>query len=836
VKPGQLGGAWRWFFLAAALEAGAALYMLARVPREASGGVLFGFSAARLVMLALLLAFFALWTWCGIRLPPPRFTPEPRLGLILAAALISLLLALGLFLLRYLDAERLLPVYQRLSPLLFYLLALAVQSALWLLLLRNGFDTQAVQGRRPILIAALFAFCVLLFVLLFVIFTRLGLTPDPAYWGEPGVPLLGWQFGLALLAGGAVLLLGLRPGVDRDPRVAARTDIAMALALWALAALIWWSVPMGVMRTSFYAPITPPANIPLPNSDAAFYDYLAQSVPLGTAYVGGIPPRPLYILFLAGLHMLFGQNYTLILLAQTLLLAGLPAVLYLLAGRIQGRAAGVIVALFAIFRELTSLWISSEARVSNTRTLLTDLPTTLMLVLACLLVTRWLERKDPKSALLAGGACGLMLLLRTQSLLIIPLVALFSLAALWPQRRVWASQIAMFALAVLTPVLPWLAHNYQATGKLTFDDPRQLAVISSQYAQGGFLDLSQFDSPSESLAGNLLGFTFEHPGVVAGFVANHFLATEIGGLLALPLIEPYNGILAPVNLYWFSWDGRLAWYNLVLLILYLAFIALGLGAAWRRLRWAGLAPLAFNLGYALANGVGRFSGWRYDLPADWVAYFYFAIGVAEALASLALAFGAPENGLFRVPTSSTTGPFGHLRLRAAQVQVWRSAAPMLAGLALVGFLPWIAQVAFPPHFADLTPAALEERLATQAGVAQLEIDATQIHAFGSQPGAEILQGRLLYPRFYRRGLGVGQAHPSPAYAPRDFPRLGFLLLNEDITQSIFPSRDLITDIPQGADVILLGCRRDDYLEVRLIAVTDADLAYLSAPLEGPCSP
>ena len=47
-----------------------------------------------------------------------------------------------------------------------------------------------------------------------------------------------------------------------------------------------------------------------------------------------------------------------------------------------------------------------------------------------------------------------------------------------------------------------------------------------------------------------------------------------------------------------------------------------------------------NLGYALANGIARFSSWRYNLPVDWVIYFYFAIGAIEILGGLALLFGA----------------------------------------------------------------------------------------------------------------------------------------------------------------------------------------------------
>ena len=72
-------------------------------------------------------------------------------------------------------------------------------------------------------------------------------------------------------------------------------------------------------------------------------------------------------------------------------------------------------------------------------------------------------------------------------------------------------------------------------------------------------------------------------------------------MLALPLIEPFKSLRAPIDIYWFGWDGHLAWYNFLLVILYLAIIAIGLGSAWKRLRWLGLAPLAFSLGYALGK-------------------------------------------------------------------------------------------------------------------------------------------------------------------------------------------------------------------------------------------
>ena len=95
--------------------------------------------------------------------------------------------------------------------------------------------------------------------------------------------------------------------------------------------------------------------MPFPYSDAGFYDYLSQSLLIGTNYLGGIPPRPLYVTFLAILHFFFGQNYPAIIAAQTLVLAFFPVTLYFLAKKLHTPAAGVTVALFAIFRELVGL-------------------------------------------------------------------------------------------------------------------------------------------------------------------------------------------------------------------------------------------------------------------------------------------------------------------------------------------------------------------------------------------------------------------------------------------------------------------------------------------------
>jgi len=801
---------WPWFFFAAAFESLLFVGILFSIPSES------GLSLARFGLIAILLLVFVLGLYFGLhaRDETASFDSLPRTPLVISSALLSLTSGLALFLLRYLDPERLLPVYERLSPLLWFFLVFGIQSALFLLLLQNGSHPQELAKRRAVYRSARFAFIVLLLVLAFVALTKLGITPDTAYWGEPGVAILGWHFVIAILTGFAILICVLRFAFFQSSYL---QNLILPLFLWLAASALWLSVPWEVLRNSFYAPITPPANIPLPYSDAGFYDYLSQSLLIGTDYAGRIPPRPLYVVFLAALHALFGQDYLSIIAAQTLILALFPVALYFLAKKLHSPAAGVTVAFFAIFREYLGLWISSNTRVVNSKIFTTDFPTALGIAALCLVVIWWLERRDLKSTLIAGGAFGLLLLFRIQSFLVLPFVFILAWFAFERKTKQWVASGIAFALVMTLVVAPWLIHNYAVTGSFTFDDPSQMGILNSQYSFGGHLDPGSLDIESESLGGNVLAFTLENPGYVAGFVASHFLNTEIGGLLALPLIERFDGLNAPVNLYWVGWDGSLAPYNLLVVLVYLAVLAAGFGAAWRRLRWIGLAPLAFNLGYALSNGMARFSGWRYNLPADWTAYFYFGIGVIEILGGLALVFGAKVEKIFAEEkfNPSAIFSFGEFGIKHGLI---------VAVFALVGAAPWLAEGLASPRYTS-SPHELLARLAERG------YEESQVKAFLSQPEAVILEGRLLYPRLYRRGEGIFSANPWPAYEVREYARIGFILLNRKVTNAIFQTRDVL-DFPQGADAIVLACRKEDYLDARLVVFPKRD--YQNAPLSDPC--
>jgi hypothetical protein len=837
---------WPLFFLLAILEAAAALLVLLRIPSEGNGlsitrwALIFPLFAAIFAS-----AFAAYFSWRNSNFRAHWLDVDARSTLYgfltVAFPLLAIVTIIGAFLLRWWNPERLLPFFERAWPLLAFVILFSFQSTLWLLALRFGLHKADFNAHKPTLIA----FVILLAIFVFVSLTKLGMTPDPAYWGEPGVPLLGWQLGLALIIVTLFLLFSIAASTSSARRHGIglnllpffksnshRTDILIGILIWALAAGIWLSVPNAVLKNSFYFPIDPPANMPLPYSDSAYYDYMAHSLLIGTDYVGEVPTRPLYIILLTMLHLLFGENYNLIIVGQTLVLAAFPVVFYALSKKLHSRLAGVTIALLAIFREWTNLLVSSDTRVSNVKTLLVDTPTLLLILLACLFAFRWLERKDKHSAFVAGGIFGILLLLRTQSILILPVVFVVAFLALRAEKRPWLGPMLVFMLGVAVSVTPWLTHNYLRIGKFAFDAPFQYQVLASQYAYTGNLDFQAIDLENKSLSQILITFALKDPGFVAGFISNHFLATETGALLALPLIVPFNGLRAPINLYWTSFNGTLAWYNVLLLVGYLAFIAIGLGAAWKRWRWIGLLPLGFNLGYAAANGIGRFSGWRYDLPADWIAYFYFGIGISEVMFWFASVFGFR---LLDTPNWSSGQADNTEKLdryRPERNLVSRL-IPIAATFALIGALPWIAESINPPaRYFELSPATLQAQLAE----GQTAVSNEQIQAFGAQPEAVTLQGRLLYPRTFGGNAGLVSATPWPSYAPRDYPRLGFKLLNRDVREVVFPDKGMHIENVQGFDVIVLGCQREKYIEARLLLFPHDNLTYLSDRALVPCSP
>ncbi len=840
---------WPLFFLLTIAEGIIAFVNLVLIPSEEVGGLL-GFSLTRLAFMLGLVAsvvFLAVLLFLSWRKKAwrekwlnPQVNVRYYILLTMAATAGALIAGGGLFLLRYYNPERLLPLFIRARPLLFFLMLFCAQLSLWLLVLKNGVRLSAFSSRKGVYIATLIILAVLLTIWGIVALTRLGLNPDPGYWAEPGVPLLGWQVALAIICGWLILLIGLSEWIERHIRF---FDGLLGMGLWGIAVSVWMSVPLSVLNSSFYAPIIPPYKQPFPYSDAGMYDYLARGLLLGNGFIGTIPPRPLYIVFLAGLHRLFGNDYGRVIFGQTFVLAFLPVVLFFLGKRLHSRAAGFTVGLLAIFRELTTLWVSSATRVSNSKLLLSDLPTTLAISAFLLFAIHWFSKKEKRhlNSFLAGGFFGLLLLLRTQSMFLIPglvLVGLLSFRCSWKQ---WLFNALVFSIGVSLSIFPWLGRNWQLTGSPTLEDPTQVKVLASLYTSAdlNYAGQSFANSSVGEAVKVIIDVSLHRSGDVAGFITNHFMANEIDTLLVLPLVEKFDGLLAPINTYWLNWNGSLANYNVLLLFGYLILIAVGLAAAWKRLRWVGWFPLVFTVFYALSDGVGRISGWRYILPVDWVGYFYFGIGVVEILGGMVVMIGGNPQRVLSTTTqipSRTSEPSFQPALPNSTLSIALKVGAASAFFLLIGSLPWVLEHTIPLVFRESDPITVIQKMAASPAVKSAGLTASQIQTFTDQAGAVIRTGQLLYPRLFWADEGLRSANPWAAYAPRDYPRFGFILLyRQGVAQVVLPVKAELSELlPPDSDVILLGCNRSGYLEVRMLLVQTGDILFQGGKLGDEC--
>jgi hypothetical protein len=151
--------------------------------------------------------------------------------------------------------------------------------------------------------------------------------------------------------------------------------------------------------------------------------------------------------------------------------------------------------------------------------------------------------------------------------------------------------------------------------------------------------------------------------------------------------------------------------------------------------------------------------------------------------------------------------------------------------AFIGALPWMAENIASPRYPDQSREFLAEKLVSISTAPSIE----EINTFTAQPDSFLEIGRVAYPRFLGKDDGLSSTNPWASYEVRDYPRIGFLLLNQGSNLVVFPTKRL-SNFPHGMDAIVLGCRRGDHVEARWVAFPESDLLYFSEPFTETCPP
>ncbi len=766
------------------------------IPKEACNALWLGYSLNRLMLLSFILAgsLLAFTSACMLKKcvnwQDSLISTERRMHLARLALPVSFMLAaLGwsaLFMPLFLHLFHDLAFYMRLLPLLCLLSLAGWESLLFILLvwLKKKTEISREKSKRlQALIGKPFTIVLglLLFTWLAVEVTGIGKSPEQISINSLGVPLLEGQvwFGIGWL----LLFMLLDEGWRRLPASDSafwkkHPDLWISLGLWLLAVGIWMSQPLPV-HNYFSTQYLPPNFVNYPFSDAEQYDTNALWVWQGSIR-NIVVSKPLYVSFLALLHALVGLSYAHMILVQTLVLALLPVVLYLIGKELHSRLGGLALALFAILRELNSIQAVNIANVSNSKLLLSDLPATLLVALLILVLVRWYKSRPERVSLqpfLIGGILACLSLMRIQTMLLLPFAFLAVLLRYWKNARrvLLASGLCLLAMALV--LMPVLARNHAITGTYWLDNPSTSSALYRFFIDENDYDfeIPEAESGQEMIERNLNVIAQVLRSDLAGLtysITDNFIHNILSTFLVLPVrLGNETPLLELIQIpekepFWEQVYSQANLINALSVLLHLTLIALGAAHLLRQSRNVFWVLMSFYALYNLSSALVRLSGWRFIMPVDWLALSFFVFGLLDFFYWL-------RQHTFRedmVKHEMTEPHFVQ--------QPWlRQYGTGLAAFAVIfagcgAFIP-LRESLFPSFY----PKASKDQVCTVIQNALFGTDwegeRESITSFCLDKETEAIMGVGVYPRFFEAGSGFYDRPDDYYFGEQDYGRLVF---------------------------------------------------------------
>ena len=816
----------------------AAVWLLL-IPKELGNADFLGYSFRRLALLVpvlalamlalllrLILAKRTVWQ-AALRDNLPR-AKAARWGILCGflLALASWSLAFFFHFLRLMDD---IGAYLRLMPILVYALVVGVECMLFIGLKWLGGEKRTAPRKFASLFGTGFWVALGILVALWLVTDLTGIGKAPALVSiiALGVPLLEGQIWYA--AGLLVLILCLAGSWSRLPREVRaerkfNIDLLVCVALWLLAAGLWLSLPLP--RHNYFAPETlPPNNAIYPFSDAEQYDMNSLWVWKGSIQ-DTVISKPLYIVFLSILHAIVGLDYGKVIFLQTLVLAMLPAVIYLIGKEMHSRLGGLLLGLLVILREVNSIQAINSANVSNSKLLLSDMPAALLVCVLILVMIRWFKSPREKVGLApfaSGGIIACLMLMRIQSLILVPLFALLLVIRYWKQGKRMLQGGALLLLALMLVLTPVLVRNHSITNVYWVDNP-------STYALGEWLlrdsDV-QMDVPDSGTAEEMMDANVEVVSTIissdiwgyAYHVADNFMHNTLSTMLILPVrlgngvgFADYMQIREP---FWSEVYSRPNFWNALVVLFNLLVVSVGLAAAARKNRTVLLLVLLFYVVYSFSSAVVRLSGWRYILPVDWLVMALFVFGLIE---------------LLRYPLGSWLGwnGFGdEAGLTAFNEQVetaafsWRPALALglvffLAG-AFINLREAFLPVDYPQYTRDEVCSAIESALVGSPW----EDQGDELVAYCQRGDILAYEGAGVYPRFFKAETGFYKRTYDPYFGIQDYGRLVFRTVGNPNSKVYIKTDDPNIRFKDGTPVYVVGPQNDRF-EARIVLIEGAE--------------
>ncbi len=811
------------FLTLIAIEGFAAAAWLLLIPKSSSNAEFLGYSFERLALLVPILGLAALAGFLRLALKTrPNWQAAlenkktrvdlSRWGIVLSflLALFSWTIPFFVFFLLILDD---IGAYVRLLPVFVYAFMVGMECIVFIALnwldgtQKNGEDQKVFFFKKPFWIIA----GLLILIWSVIELTGLGKAPEFVSIISLGVPLLEGQ--IWYMAGLVGLILCLTNAWTRLPRkegqrTKANLDLIICVLLWVLAAVLWLSLPLP--NNSYFAPRQlPPNNTVYPFSDAAQYDMNSLWVWKGSIK-DIVISKPLYVSFLALVHALVGLDYEKVILAQTLVLALLPAVLYLIGKEMHSRLGGVLLGMFAIFREMNSIQAINFANVSNSKLLLSDLPATLVVCVLVLTVIRWLKSDDAKIGLrpfIIGGLVGCLNLMRIQTMLLEPFFILVFIIRYRKNFKKILQACAIFTLAVALIIGPVLIRNHSITGVYWLDNPTASSSLYRFFlsASDEELEIPQAASEEQMLNRNISVISqiiSKNLGTVVYMSIDNFMRNFISTVLIFP-VRAGNGIglldyLQIRDPFWMDVYSQANIRNALVVLFNLIMISFGMAAVGRKNSSTLIWILGFYCIYSSSSALVRLSGWRFIMPVDWLSMAFFAFGMVDGgrwLASRLVGWDGigNEDDLTGYQTDVPASSF-----------TWKPALAFGITFLLIGAFISIRENLLPVNYPELSQAEVCTTIQKALDGSRWEDQSTELYEFCLREDVKAFAGVGIYPRLFNRGEGYYKRNYDPYFGIQDYRRLVFRTVGDPNGKVFIKTDEKKIQFPDGALVYVVG--------------------------------
>jgi hypothetical protein len=500
----------------------------------------------------------------------------------------------------------------------------------------------------------------------------------------------------------------------------------------------------------------------------------------------------------------------------------------------------------------------------------------MLIFLILFLVWMRSERKGGLLPLLGGGIVGWSMLIRLESVLLIPVAGLIALVVLWDKKPMLLKSSGFLIFGVILVISPWIYRNWNYTGDIYLNRPdnrigllrksfqrlgeeikggnsfiypeeigrsrdtRESVQISSIPKGHGPIQASALPRNMRGLSTVIHEISEEDLNIsILDHLTNNlvqsviylpsnplFLNLDFLSKAAIGKAERYYGglLYSPekyvrsLPYWWNEWDGSIPPQSLLLVIVNVFLISNGMFVIYRQERRGFWLLLIIYGVYVGLYSLIRRSGGRSLQISDWVVLVFYSAGLMNLFYRGWVCLSDHAGGLI----SSASD----LRLKLLDFPDHYGGYVMgcvALGLLFLGSLPPLAEVVFPDQYPE---REMEKKVQyiLHDGKSLIPDQKKMVLKSFMENGGVAVWGRGLYPRHFQSGEMTNEEKVS-FYGPlerKNAARFEFFLAGTKNVWVVLKKETSPGHFPHGSSLLSIGCQRGGNLDALAVVLFEND--------------